>query len=156
MKVKLISKFLNYIFHVPSKLKREVLIVNFFIYFFFQAVPETAGIKFPDFKSAGVTLRSQRVSMICPCRCITNKTKWRVNFKPLLGSIILIWEFKTLLLDKKKSWNCTDRECFCRFLSNTGTLCCGLDFKMICKKLNDVKDQQIFLFNPVVLTSEEW
>lgn len=26
-----------------------------------QAVPETAGIKFPDFKSAGVTLRSQRV-----------------------------------------------------------------------------------------------
>uniref|UniRef100_F7CXW9 DNA methyltransferase 1-associated protein 1 n=1 Tax=Monodelphis domestica TaxID=13616 RepID=F7CXW9_MONDO len=26
------------------------------------AVPETAGIKFPDFKSAGVTLRSQRVS----------------------------------------------------------------------------------------------
>lgn len=28
-----------------------------------QTVPETAGIKFPDFKSAGVTLRSQRVSM---------------------------------------------------------------------------------------------
>lgn len=31
----------------------------------FQAVPETAGIKFPDFKSAGVTLRSQRVGC-CP------------------------------------------------------------------------------------------
>lgn len=31
----------------------------------FQAVPETAGIKFPDFKSAGVTLRSQRVGS-CP------------------------------------------------------------------------------------------
>ena len=30
---------------------------------FTQAVPETAGIKFPDFKSAGVTLRSQRVSI---------------------------------------------------------------------------------------------
>lgn len=28
------------------------------------AVPETAGIKFPDFKSAGVTLRSQRVSYL--------------------------------------------------------------------------------------------
>ncbi|KAM9239540.1 DNA methyltransferase 1-associated protein 1 isoform 3-T3 [Leptosomus discolor] len=28
-----------------------------------QAVPETAGIKFPDFKSAGVTLRSQRMKL---------------------------------------------------------------------------------------------
>lgn len=34
--------------------------------FLLQAVPETAGIKFPDFKSAGVTLRSQRVCESSP------------------------------------------------------------------------------------------
>lgn len=35
-----------------------------------QAVPETAGIKFPDFKSAGVTLRSQRVRVSLPSMCL--------------------------------------------------------------------------------------
>lgn len=51
----------------------------------FQAVPETAGIKFPDFKSAGVTLRSQRVGS-CP-----------VPMGPLLMSFILPGSLLVLL-----------------------------------------------------------
>ena len=31
-------------------------------FFYFQTTPDTTGIKFPDFKQSGVTLRSQRVS----------------------------------------------------------------------------------------------
>lgn len=46
-------------------MKSCVSSINTSCFHLFQAVPETAGIKFPDFKSAGVTLRSQRVGC-CP------------------------------------------------------------------------------------------
>lgn len=46
-------------------MKSCVSSINTSCFDLFQAVPETAGIKFPDFKSAGVTLRSQRVGC-CP------------------------------------------------------------------------------------------
>lgn len=56
----------------------------------FQAVPETAGIKFPDFKSAGVTLRSQRVGGSRP-----------VPMGPLLMSFTLPGSLLILLQLKK-------------------------------------------------------
>ncbi|KAG7283594.1 hypothetical protein CRUP_020367 [Coryphaenoides rupestris] len=67
------------------------------------AVPETAGIKFPDFKSAGVTLRSQRLSlisaMVMDAVDLNPMTTEEIvqMFNELRSDLVLVYELKQAL-----------------------------------------------------------